>query len=111
MEETLNKLEQEGRNSKEAGQTSNRKIKDLQALIEKQSSEWKNRSTTLVYVIKSGTVYPINTHASIETFVKIVLKRFKNSNIDADDPSSFFPIEQGDKSPTDLLQVLTGFRL
>jgi hypothetical protein len=44
----------------------------------------------------------------METFVKIVLKRFENGNIAADDPSSFFPIKQGDKSPTGLLQVLTG---
>jgi hypothetical protein len=85
------------------GQTSNRKIEDLQASIEEQISEWKNRSTTLAYVIKSGTVYPINTHANMENFVKIVLKRFKDGNIAVDDPCSFFPIEQGDKSPTDLL--------
>jgi hypothetical protein len=62
----------------------------------------------LAYVIKSGTVYPINTHANMENFVKIVLKRFKDGYIAVDDPCSFFPIEQGDKSPTDLLQVLTG---
>jgi hypothetical protein len=41
----------------------------------------------------------------MEKFVKIVLERFKDSNT-ADNPSSFFPIEQ--EYSDDLLQVLTG---
>ena len=93
LKETANELEQE--------RTETNK---LRIAIEEL---WKNRSTTLVHAIKTGSEYPTGTHANIEKFVENVLKRYEDKTT-TDDPLSFFPIEQGDESSTDLLQVLTG---
>ena len=99
LKATENKLEQERTSNKEAEVSSKNKVKELQDLTQAQ----KNWSTTLNYAIKSGTEYPTDTHTSMEKFITIVLKRFKDSNT-ADDPSSFFPIER--EHTDDLLQVL-----
>jgi len=99
LKATENKLEQERTSNKEAEVSSKNKVKELQDLTQAQ----KNWSTTLNYAIKSGTEYPTGTHTSMEKFITIVLKRFKDSNT-ADDPSSFFPIER--EHTDDLLQVL-----
>ena len=99
LKATENKLEQERTSNKEAEVSSKNKVKELQDLTQAQ----KNWSTTLNYAIKSGTEYPTGTHTSMEKFVTIVLKRFKDSNT-ADNPSSFFPIER--EHTDDLLQVL-----
>jgi hypothetical protein len=79
---------------------------ELQTLIDEQKAEMTTRSTTLAYAIKSGMSYPLDTLAKMENFVGSIRKRFEDTS-PADDPSSFFPIEQADKSPTDLLQALS----
>jgi hypothetical protein len=77
----------------------------LRTLVEDQKVELTTRSTTLAHAIKSGRTYPLDTLTKIEKFVGIISKRFNDRSPD-DDPSSFFPIEQADRSNTDLLKVL-----
>ena len=77
----------------------------LRTLVEDQKVELTTRSTTLAHAIKSGRTYPLDTLTKIEKFVGIISKRFNDRSPD-DDPSSFFPIEQADRSNTDLLNVL-----